>query len=179
MSRIGKQILQIPEGVKVAFDNDVLVVEGKNGKLQRKIREEVEIKINKDKVTATPTRNSRLAKALWGTYVAHISNMFKGVTEGHETTLTVEGVGYRAEVKGKDLVLTVGYSNPVTVPIEDGLSVKVEKKNIVITGTDIEQVTSFASRVRMVRKPEPYKGKGIRYENEVVRRKQGKKVATK
>ena len=104
--------------------------------------------------------------------------MIKGLTDGHKSTLVVEGVGYKVDVKGKDLVLIVGYSNPVIIPIEDNLSAVVEKNNIIISGSDIEQVTAFAAKIRMVRKPEPYKGKGIRYIDEVVRRKQGKRAAT-
>ena len=176
MSRIGKQLIEIPENVKVSFVDGYLSVEGKNGSLKRKIRDEVDAKIEDNKLKFSTTKDTRLAKALWGTYASHAQNMIKGVTDGHQVVLVVEGVGYRPEMKGEDLVLLVGYSNPVVMKIDKGMSVKVEKNKITIQGYDLEQVTAFAANIRKVRKPEPYKGKGIRYEDEVVLRKQGKKA---
>ncbi|MCR4310967.1 MAG: 50S ribosomal protein L6, partial [Candidatus Taylorbacteria bacterium] len=115
--------------------------------------------------------------ALWGTYAAHATNMVTGVSKGFEKKLILEGIGFKSEVKGTDLILNIGFSHPVKVPIPSGFTVKAEKGVITITGIDCEAVGQFAAKVRDLKKPEPYKGKGIRYETEIIKRKQGKKTA--
>jgi large subunit ribosomal protein L6 len=138
----------------------------------------VEIKIEGQNVTVNPKNNTRLARALWGTYAAHVRNMLSGVNTPFVKKLQVEGIGYRAELAGKQIKLSVGFSHPVLVNVPEGVAVAIEKNMITVSGADKEIVGEFAATVRAVKKPEPYKGKGIRYEGEVVRMKQGKKAAS-
>ena len=177
MSRIGKKPINIPQGVTVKAENGVLSVEGKLGKLERPIHQLVEIKVEDSQAKVSPKNNSRLARALWGTFASHIKNMIAGVTEGHQKVLLVEGIGYRVALEGKKLVLNVGFSHPVEIEVPDDLEVSVEKNQITIKGIDKEKVGQFAANVRAVKKPEPYKGKGIRYEGEYIIRKEAKKLA--
>jgi large subunit ribosomal protein L6 len=177
MSRLGKQPVIIPSGVTVTLESDVLTVKGAKGTLIKAVRsKDVEISIEGEQVSLKP-KNTTLAPALWGTYASHLRNMIKGVTEGFTKILDLEGVGYRAEVKGKDLVLSVGFSHPVALKIPDGITAVVEKTSITLTASDKELLGQFAANVRKVKKPEPYKGKGIRYRGEFIIRKQGKKAA--
>ena len=136
----------------------------------------LQVHIADDTVTMEKKANSRLANKLWGTYAAHTKNMIVGVTEGYKKELEVRGIGYRVEMKGKQLVLHVGFSHPVEFDVPEGLQVGVEDATITIEGFDKEQVGQFAAQVRRVKKPDPYKDKGVRYVGEVVRRKQGKKA---
>lgn len=175
MSRLGKNPVTIPSGVTVNVDAGILTVKGPKGTLSKPVRPDVAFVIEGDKVVLTPGKTT-LAKALWGTYGAHVRNMIKGVTEGFTRILDVEGVGYRAEVKGADLVLSVGYSHPVPLTIPEGITATVEKSAITLAGIDKDALGQFAANVRKVRKPEPYKGKGIRYRGEFIIRKQGKKA---
>jgi large subunit ribosomal protein L6 len=175
MSRLGKQPVKIPAGVDVSVASGVLSVKGPKGTLTRKTVPDVVITIQDGEVTLTPKAGSDTAKALWGTYAAHLGNMIKGVTEGFTKKLEIEGVGYRAEAQGQKMKLNMGYSHPVELVVPEGLAVTVEKGLITITGHDIEKVGQFAADVRAVREPEPYKGKGIRYQGEYIIRKQGKK----
>ena len=175
MSRLGKIPVAIPSGVTVTFEEGVLTVKGPKGTLTREMRPDVKISIEASEVKVEPG-TTELAKALWGTYAAHIRNMVKGVTEGFTRILDIEGVGYRAEVRGADLVLSVGYSNPVPINIPTGVTAVVEKTAITLTGADKDVLGQFAANVRKIRKPEPYKGKGIRYRGEFIIRKQGKKA---
>ena len=175
MSRIGKQVIAIPSGVQVSFDNSVLKVKGARGELSRIVRSEVAIDIADGTVTVRPVAKNRLANALWGTYASHAKNMIVGVTEGYRKGLEVHGVGYRAGMKGAQLELRVGFSHPVVLDVPEGLQVGVKDNTITVEGFDKEAVGAYAAMVRRVRKPEPYKGKGIRYAGEVVRRKQGKR----
>ncbi len=179
MSRIGKQPIIIPQGVKVSFDPEkrILAVSGPHGELSRKIRSEVNVELDEESLVFTPRGKNIFSRALWGTYASHAMNMVEGVSERFEKKLVVEGVGYKVEVSGRSLILKVGYSHPVEIDIPEGLEVSVEKNVIMVKGADKELVGSFCAEVRSVRKPEPYKGKGIRYDNEVVRRKQGKRAA--
>ena len=177
MSRIGKTPIKVPSEVTATFDAGVLKVQGPKGTLLRKVRDEIGVEIKDGEIIVTQKAKNRLAEKLWGTYASHASNMVEGVLSGFKKELKVEGVGYRAEVAGGNLVLRVGYSHPVEVKIPEGLSVEAKENLISITGFDKEKVGQFAAEVRAVRKPEPYKGKGIRYIDEVVRRKQGKKSA--
>ena len=178
MSRIGKQIIEIPSTVKVSFDAGVLNVTGPKGEVSRDVKPIIDVVLTDTTISFTPKATTRFAQAIWGTYAAHAKNMVKGVVDGHVSELVIEGVGYRAEVKGDILSLLLGYSHPIEMKIEDGLTVTVADANVTISGVDIDKVTSFAARIRENRKPEPYKGKGIRYKDEVVQRKQGKRAAT-
>ena len=177
MSRIGKLPIKIPAGTDVSVVSSELIVKGKGGTLRRVIHPAVSVSIDGGTVTVSPAKNNRLARALWGTYAAHVRNMISGVTQPFTKNLMVEGIGYRAELAGKQLKLSVGFSHPVLVTVPEGIAVSVDKNNISISGADKEQVGQFAAEIRAVRKPEPYKGKGIRYEGEVIRMKQGKKAA--
>ena len=176
MSRLGKQPVTIPAGVTVTCDNGLLTVAGPKGTLTRAIKPDVNINIEGTIVTLTPGTTTD-APALWGTYAAHLRNMIKGVTEGFTRILEIEGVGYRAEVKGNNIQLNVGFSHPVLLEIPAGISALVEKSVITLTGSDKDLLGQFAANVRKVKKPEPYKGKGIRYRGEFIIRKQGKKAA--
>jgi large subunit ribosomal protein L6 len=176
MSRLGKQPVTIPAGVTVTCDNGLLSVAGPKGTLTREIKSDVVITIDGNTITLTPGKTVA-AKALWGTYAAHARNMIKGVTEQFIKILEIEGVGYRAEVKGNTIVLSVGYSHPVPLVIPEGITALVEKSVVTLTGADKDALGQFAADVRKVRKPEPYKGKGIRYRGEYIIRKQGKKAA--
>lgn len=176
MSRIGKQIIQIPQGVKVSQAGGVFTVVGPKGTLTKTFRDDISINIEADNVTLALKRNDKFSRSLWGTYASHIMNMIAGVQTPYQKKLILEGVGFKSEVKGKDLVMALGFSHPVIEAIPEGLTVTAEKNNITISGIDKELVGSFAAGVRALKKPEPYKGKGMRYENEVIRRKQGKKT---
>lgn len=177
MSRTGKLPIKVPTGTDVSVISNELVVKGKGGTLRRALHPAVSISIENGTITVTPAQKNRVARALWGTYAAHIRNMVSGVNQPFVKKLQVEGIGYRAELAGKQLKLMVGFSHPVLVSIPDGVTVAVEKNIISISGADKETVGGFAASVRDIKKPEPYKGKGIRYEGEVVREKQGKKAA--
>ena len=177
MSRIGKQIINIPAGVSVALSSGELKVKGPLGELNRLVRKEISFQIGEKEISLTPIGNGKFQRALWGTYAAHLKNMIAGVTKLYEQKLLIEGVGYKWEIKGNQLTLSLGFSHLVHLPIPSGLTVSAEKNALLIKGIDKELVSFFASKVRLLKKPEPYKGKGIRYEKEVVRRKQGKKSA--
>lgn len=177
MSRIGKQVLNIPAGVTVEFTNNSVTVKGPKGALSRDLRDEIEFKVEGAEITSSPRRNDKFSRSIWGTYMSHIKNMISGVANGFEKKLLVEGVGYKWEVKGKQVQLNMGFSHPVMMDIPEGLAIKAEKGEMTISGIDKELVSSFAMKVRKVKMPEPYKGKGIRYSDEVIRRKEGKKSA--
>lgn len=177
MSRLGKQPIVLPAGVEATFADGILTIKKGSDSLSRDINsKEVTLKIEDNAINLEPARENGKALALWGTYAAHTRNMIHGLTEGWKKVLEIEGVGYRAEVKGTTLVLSMGYSHPVEMPIPEGLTATVEKNVITITGIDKELVGQFAADVRAVRKPEPYKGKGIHYQGEYIIRKQGKKA---
>lgn len=175
MSRVGKQNIIIPDKTEVTLQDGLFSVKGPKGQLARHFNESVAITIADKSVTLAPARKDLATKALWGTYASHIINMIEGVTTPFSKKLIIEGIGYKAEVKGKDLHLALGFSHPVIVAIPEGLTVVHEKGVLTITGIDKEMVGQFAAKIRSLKKPEPYKGKGIRYETEVIRRKQGKK----
>ncbi|MBU1557830.1 50S ribosomal protein L6 [Patescibacteria group bacterium] len=177
MSRIGKQPITIPEKTEVTISEGVLTVKGPLGELTREIKPEVEVKIEGGVVTTTPAIDSVFARSLWGTYSSHIQNMVNGVNKPFEKKLIVEGVGFKSNVNGKDLVMSLGFSHDVIMSIPEDLTVTAEKNVITVSGIDKERVGSFTADIRVNKKPEPYKGKGIRYIDEVVRRKQGKKTA--
>lgn len=175
MSRIGKQEVTIPAGTEMHVDGSTVRVKGPQGELERTFRDEVTIAVNDGVVTFAPKKDSTFARAMWGTVASHVINMINGVNEKFNKQLIVEGVGFRAEVKGKNLEMQLGFSHPVVMEIPEGLEVASEKNVVTISGIDKELVGAFASRVRLKKKPEPYKGKGIRYSDEVIRRKEGKK----
>ncbi len=176
MSRIGKQEIVIPAGVKVTQNGDVLTVTGPKGALTKTFRDDIAITIAADTIKLDIKRNDKFSKSLWGTYAAHIKNMIQGVQTPYSKKLILEGVGYKSEVKGKVFNFALGFSHPVVVKIPDTITATADKNNITITGIDKELVGSFTAAIRALKKGEPYKGKGMRYEGEVIRRKQGKKT---
>lgn len=169
--------MSIPAGVEVNFDAHAVRVKGPKGELTRALRDEIAFKNENNIITSEPRRNDKFSRALWGTYMSHVQNMIQGVVTPFEKKLLVEGIGFKWEVKGTDLHLALGFSHPVVMKIPQGLTVTAEKGSLTISGIDKEAVGLFANQVRQMKKPEPYKGKGIRYSNEVIRRKQGKKSA--
>jgi large subunit ribosomal protein L6 len=177
MSRLGKLPIKIPTGTTAALADAVLTVKGKGGELQRTVAPQVIIEIKDNEIIVAPKKKEeQLSMALWGTFAAHVRNMVAGVNTPFEKKLVVEGVGYRVNHTGNTLTLSVGFSHPVVITIPAGVDMKVEKNNITISGIDKEVIGQFAADIRRVKPPEPYKGKGIRYSDEVVRRKQGKKA---
>jgi large subunit ribosomal protein L6 len=177
MSRIGKQPVAIPGTVKVQISNGTVRIEGPKGKLEQSFHANMKVQYDEAKRVITVARpdDERLNRALHGLTRSLINNMVNGVVKGYEKKLKIEGVGYQARMDKKAVVLTVGYANPVTMTPPEGVTVQVpDPQTIVINGVDKQKVGQFAAEVRKVRTPEPYKGKGIRYEDEVVRRKEGK-----
>jgi large subunit ribosomal protein L6 len=178
MSRIGKQPVPIPAGVKVTVQNGLIRVEGPKGKLEFTHHPNVKVETDGKQVTVTRPNDERLNRALHGLTRALVNNMVVGVSKGYEKRLKIEGVGYQAAMKGKAVELTVGFANRIVHDPPEGVTVAVpEPTTIVVTGSDKQKVGQFAAEIRASKKPEPYKGKGIRYENEVVRRKEGKSFA--
>lgn len=177
MSRIGKQNIVIPQGTTVTVDGHTVTVKGPLGELSRTFTRNVTITVADDAVKVTPQKETPELSAIWGTTASHIVNMIAGVNKAYEKKLILEGVGFRVELKGKELAMQLGFSHPVNLPIPEGLTVTVEKNNITISGIDKELVGQFAAKVRDQKPPEPYKGKGMRYEDEVIRRKEGKRAA--
>lgn len=177
MSRVGKNAIQIPAGTEVSVSANAITVKGKGGTLVRPLHRMVIVKVEGKEVTVSPNGNARLARALWGTYAAHLRNMISGVNTPFIKKLQIEGIGYKAEVQGKNIKLMLGFSHPVIMAVPEGVETKVEKNIVTISGANKEVVGQFAASVRALKKPEPYKGKGIRYEGEVVREKAGKKAA--
>jgi large subunit ribosomal protein L6 len=176
MSRIGKNPVSIPQGVTVEVSGQVLTCKGKLGTLKLPLSGEVGAAVKDGKVLVTPKAETKHARMQWGTTRAHINNMVAGVSKGFTKNLEIEGVGYRAAVQGKNLVLQLGYSHDVTFPIPAEIKIVCEKPtSITITGPDRQQVGETAAVIRAFRKPEPYKGKGIKYATEKIRRKEGKK----
>ncbi len=177
MSRIGKKVIAIPEKTEATFVDGVFTVKGPLGTLTKKFKSDIEITIGATEITLGPKRDTLANRALWGTYASHIMNMLAGVTTPFVKKLIIEGIGYKSEVKGDKLQLALGFSHLVFVPIPASLKVTAEKNVITATGSDKEVVGEFVANIRSLKKPEPYKGKGIRYEGEVIKRKQGKKTA--
>ncbi len=176
MSRIGIRPVQLPQGVKVSVTPTLVAVEGPKGKLSQSYDPMVEIAVKDGVLRVTRKNDSKQAKAFHGLYRKLVSNMVVGVSEGFRKALVINGVGYRAELQGKLLVMSLGYSTDFAVAVPEGISVAIEANNqkVVVTGADRWLVGKFASEVRALRAPEPYKGKGIRYEDETIRKKVGK-----
>lgn len=176
MSRLAKKPIIIPEKTTVTVNGISIAVKGPLGEMNREFKQIIEIAVTPEGVLLKPKRETIETKALSGTYASHIKNMIAGVNKVFERKLIIEGIGFKAEVKGEEMVFALGFSHPVKMKIPKGLKVVVEKGVITISGIDKEQVGQFAAVVRAQKKPEPYKGKGIRYSDEVIRRKQGKKT---
>lgn len=175
MSRIGKKPIAIPAGVEVTLDGVVLTVKGPKGTLTRTLHSEVQVKVEGSEIIVDRPSDHKLHRALHGTTRSVVANMVEGVTNGFTKTLELVGVGYRAAKSGNNLTLNVGYSHPVEITPEAGIEFEVPAQTqIIVKGIDKERVGQVASEIRAVRRPEPYKGKGIRYQGEQVRRKEGK-----
>ncbi|MDA0230778.1 MAG: 50S ribosomal protein L6 [Proteobacteria bacterium] len=176
MSRIGKSPVAVPSGVEVRIAENDITVKGKLGELHMAIASEVRITRENDQLLFEPKDDSNRARQLWGFYRANVNNMVQGVSVGFTKSLEIQGVGYRAAIQGKRLKLDLGYSHSVLYDIPDGITITCEKPtDIAVTGRDKQIVGQVAADIRSFRKPEPYKGKGIRYVGEYVRRKEGKK----
>jgi large subunit ribosomal protein L6 len=178
MSRIGKQPIQIPDGVDVKIDGNLIIVKGKKGELIQKILPEIGLEIKDKNIVVKELRKTKNSSALWGTFRALINNMVNGVTDGFEKKLIIEGIGFRAAVNGNKLVLNLGFSHPIEIEAPKGIEFKIDKNTIIISGSDRQLVGQVAASIRAKKKPEPYKGKGIRYEGEIIRRKAGKKTVS-
>lgn len=178
MSRIGKQPIQIPDGVDVKVKDGEIAVKGPKGELSFEFDSHLDIEIKDRELIVIPRREIGDWRALWGLTRSLVSNMVEGVKNGFEKKLEIHGVGYRARLEGKDLVLELGFSHLINYPAPTGIEFSIEKNVITVSGIDKQQVGHVAAGIRSKRKPEPYKGKGIRYVGEVVRRKVGKRAAT-
>ncbi|WP_145459002.1 50S ribosomal protein L6 [Staphylococcus pettenkoferi] len=175
MSRVGKKVIEIPNDVTVSIDNNTVTVKGPKGELSKKLSERMTYKQEDNALEVIRPTDSQEDRTVHGTTRALINNMVLGVSQGFSKSLELVGVGYRAQMQGENLVLNVGYSHPVEIKAEDGISFSVEKNtNVTVSGISKELVGATASNIRSVRPPEPYKGKGIRYKDEYVRRKEGK-----
>ncbi|MEA3293345.1 MAG: 50S ribosomal protein L6 [Patescibacteria group bacterium] len=177
MSRVGKKPIQLPENVEISIDGQKIVIKGAKGELSREIRPEIKIEAKDNKIFLNPQIENNKTKAFWGLSRTLLANMVIGVTEGYEKKLELHGVGYRASIEGNDLVLQIGFSHPVKMEYSEGIKYSVDKNIIIISGIDKERVSQMAAKIRAIRPPEPYKGKGIRYLGEIVRRKVGKRAA--
>ncbi len=178
MSRIGKKPILILEGVEVKIDGQKVVVKGPKGELFKEFRPEVMIEIKENKIFISLQIENKQARALWGLTRALIANMVKGVTEGFEKKLEIEGIGFKAQVMGDTLELFIGFTHSVKIKAPENIKFLVEKNIITVSGFDLEKVSQTAAKIRKAKPAEPYKGKGIKYLGEIIRRKVGKKVAT-
>lgn len=176
MSRVGQKPVVMPAGVTAEVKGQVVALKGKLGNLDLTVDQDVNVTLADGKITLEPRNESRRARMVWATSRNLIANMAKGVSEGFKKILDIEGVGFKAAVQGKVLVLNLGFSHDVKFPIPDGITIKAEKPTqLSVTGIDAQRVGQVAAEIRAFRKPEPYKGKGIRYSDEVIQRKEGKK----
>lgn len=177
MSRVGKKPITIPNGVKAELKSGAMTVTGPKGSLEVLVHPKTKVTIGENEITVDIDRkDSKFEKSLWGLTRSLIQNAVTGVVSGFEKKLEINGVGYRGSVAGTKITLALGFSHPVEVEVPKGLSAAMEKNVITITGIDKQQVGEFAAKIRALKKPEPYKGKGIKYSDEVVRRKAGKVV---
>ena len=176
MSRVGKYPVDIPAGVQVAINAGLLTAKGKLGELTLPLTDHVEATVDGGKVRVAPKGNERQARMMWGTTRANIANLLKGVSTGYTRSMEITGTGYRASVQGANLVINLGFSHDVVYPIPQGIKITTPKPTtITVEGVDKRQVGQVAAEIRAWRPPEPYKGKGVRYDNETIRRKEGKK----
>lgn len=177
MSRVGKQRIQVPDGVKVSYSGCRLTVKGPKGELSRMIHGDVALSINENFIQVVPSGRSKRVGAIQGLTRTLVSNMITGVTQGFKRVLEINGVGYRVELKSNVLTFALGYSHPVVYKLPDGISASVERNRITLSGIDKELLGSTAAIIRGFREPEPYKGKGVKYAEEHIRRKAGKSGA--
>lgn len=176
MSRIGKKPVPIPQGVQVELSGSDLSVKGPKGQLAMSIMDQVNVSVSDDVVTIEPRDPSKTSRSMWGMQRTMISNLMEGVTDGYQKKLLINGVGYRAQLKGSSLNLQLGYSHDIDFPIPEGIKIECpDQTTVIISGIDKQAVGQVAAKIREYRKPEPYKGKGIKYENEYIFRKEGKK----
>ena len=176
MSRVGKNPVAVPSGVTVAVDGRLVTAKGKLGELKLNLGDQVTAKLQDGKLVCAPVNDSKKARMQWGTTRNLMRNMVQGVSQGFKRNLEINGVGYRAAVQGKMLQLQLGYSHDINYPIPEGIQIKCEKPTAIsITGFDKQKVGQVAAEIRSYRGPEPYKGKGIKYDTETIRRKEGKK----
>ncbi len=176
MSRVGKKPVVIPSGVTANIEGQTVKVKGPKGALQLVLHDDVAAKLESGSVTIDPRSDTKRARAMWGTYRSLLASLVEGVTKGYERKLEISGVGYRAALQGKNLQLQLGYAHDIVYPIPEGITVAVPKATeIVVTGIDAQKVGQVAAEIRAFRKPEPYKGKGVKYSDEFVFRKEGKK----
>ena len=176
MSRVGKYPVEIPAGVQVAVVDGILTAKGKLGELSLALTDHVEAKIDGSTITVAPRTSEQQARMMWGTTRALIANMVKGVSAGYARSMEITGTGYRAAVAGKNLEINLGFSHPVVYPIPDGIKITCERPTAIkVEGVDRRLVGQVAAEIRGFRPPEPYKGKGVRYTDETIRRKEGKK----
>ena len=176
MSRLGKKIIAIPEKTQVLISDGNVSVKGPLGELSRNFNQDIIVSLRPEGVELKPAKETKESMALWGTYVSHISNMIKGVNKQFVKKLVVEGIGFKVDLKGEKLVFALGFSHPVVFPTPPGIEFSIDKNVITVSGIDKQQVGQTTAQIRMKKKPEPYKAKGIRYEGEVIRRKAGKKA---
>jgi large subunit ribosomal protein L6 len=175
MSRVGKKPIPIPNAVKVVLTSEGVTVKGPKGELNRSVPPQLSIKVEGDQVIIQPQEDNQKVKALFGLFRTLVANMVKGVAEGFERVLEIQGVGYRAEIQGSQLILNLGYSHPVPFQLPKGISAQVERQTrVILRGIDRDLLGLTAARIRRFRPPEPYKGKGIKYQEEKIRRKVGK-----
>lgn len=176
MSRVGKNPIAIPDGVTLTQDGNKLTAKGKHGELSHLVPQDVEAAVSDNEVTVQPRNDTARARAMWGTTRSLINNMVAGVSQGFTKSLEIQGVGYKAQTQGKKLVLSLGFSHDVNYSVPDGIEINTpQPTQIEISGSDKQKVGQVASEIRSYRPPEPYKGKGVRYAGEYVRRKEGKK----
>jgi large subunit ribosomal protein L6 len=176
MSRVGKYPVALPAGVSVAVTNGILSAKGKLGSLSMNLTDSVEAKVGDNEVSVAPRRNDTQSRMMWGTTRALVASMVKGVSEGFTKTMEIQGTGFRAAVQGKNLVINLGFSHDVVFPVPEGITITTPRPtSITVTGMDKRQVGQVAAEIRAFRPPEPYKGKGVRYDTEQIRRKEGKK----
>lgn len=174
MSRIGKLPIAIPQGVKISVNENIITVEGPKGKLEQDYKPDVDIKVEKDEVIVGVKKDTKVAHSYHGLYRSLINNMVIGVSKGYSKSLVINGVGYRAEVNKDILSLNLGYSQPIDYYIEEGITITTEGNKVTVSGINKQRVGQISAEIRSLRPPEPYKGKGIRYDDENIRRKIGK-----
>ena len=174
MSRVGKKPIPVPEKTKITYTDNVLTVQGAKGTLSRTIHPDVSLNVENDTITVSVVRTDKKTKALWGTTRALVANMVTGVNTGFERVLEINGIGYRAELKDKNIEFHLGYSHPILFPLPEGITAQVDKASIRLHGIDKELLGFASASIRRLRLPEPYKGKGIKFAEEYIQRKAGK-----
>jgi len=175
MSRIGKQVIPIPEKTKISYKDRLITVQGEKGTLSRTINPAVELKIDEKTIKVVVVGKQKDSSAIQGLTRSLVFNMVTGVDKGFQRVLQINGIGYRADLQGKNIVFNIGYSNPVNFPVPEGISVSIDKNNVItLSGIDKEKLGATAASIRRLRPPEPYKGKGIKYAEEYIQRKAGK-----